>query len=317
MSSALRSRAVDVLKLVLALMVVGIHSNPFAPLGRTAILLTGDGLFRLGVPIFLLFNGYFLQAALLRGRGWGYVKHAAQLYALWMLLYLPLYWPLLTSRGWWPNLRTLVFGYWHLWYLAGMVMAAALIVLIAGWSSRRLLWLMGLSFLGGIAVTYGMAFDLITPNKVLFTDPLLANRNPLLLCLPYMLAGVLIAREGLAEPLPLNALRIAALLGVALILAESLLLARYAVKGVAHDNLIALGLAAPALMLLALKSRATLQGRALGDYASGIYFLHVAFCALLFRYTDLSHPVIYAYAVTGSVLLVWLIRWTGLSRRLL
>lgn len=317
MSSALRSRAVDVLKLALALMVVGIHANPFAPLGRTAILLTGDGLFRLAVPVFLLFNGYFLQAALLRGRGWGYVKHAAQLYALWMLLYLPLYWPLLASRGVLQNLRTLVFGYWHLWYLAGMVMAAALIVLIAGWSSRRLLWLMGLSFLGGIVVTYGMAFAVITPIKAVFSDPLLANRNPLLLCLPYMLAGVLIARQGLAERLSLTLLRSAAAFGIVLTLAESLLLAHYAVKGVAHDNLIALGLAAPALMLLALKSHATLQGRGLGDYASGIYFLHVAFCALLFRYTDLSHPLIYAYAVTGSGLLVWLIRRAGLSRRML
>jgi surface polysaccharide O-acyltransferase-like enzyme len=317
MSSALRSRAVDVLKLALALMVVGIHANPFAPLGRTAILLSGDGLFRLAVPIFLLFNGYFLQAALLRGRGWGYVRHAAQLYGLWMLLYLPLYWPLLVARGLWPNLRTLVFGYWHLWYLAGMVMAAALIVLIAQWSSRRLAWLMGLSFLAGIAVTYGMAFDLIAPNKTLFSDPLLANRNPLLLCLPYMLAGVLIAREGLAERINLTGLRIVALLGVVLILAESLLLAHYAVKGVAHDSLLTLGIAAPALMLLALKSRGTLQSRAFGDYASGIYFIHVAFCALLFRYTAFSHPAIYACAVTGSVLLVWSIRRAGLARQLL
>jgi hypothetical protein len=132
-----------------------------------------------------------------------------------------------------------------------------------------------------------------------------------------MLAGVLIAREGLAERLSLSVLRSAALLGVALILTESLLLAHYAVKGIAHDSLIALGLGAPALMLLALKSRATLRSRALGDYASGIYFIHVAFCALLFRETDLSHPAIYAAAVTGSALLVWLIRRAGLSRHML
>ena len=125
MSSAVRNRAVDTLKLVLAFMVVGIHANPFAPWGRTAILLTGDGLFRLGVPIFLLFNGYFLHAAVINRRGWAYVKHAGTLYVLWMLIYLPLYWPLLVARGLGANLRTLLFGYWHLWYLAGMVMAAA------------------------------------------------------------------------------------------------------------------------------------------------------------------------------------------------
>lgn len=317
MSSAVRSRAVDVLKLSLAFMVVGIHANPFAPLGRTAILLTGDGLFRLGVPIFLLFNGYFLHAAVTRQRGWGYVKHAAQLYVLWMLLYLPLYWPVLAARGPWQNLRTLLFGYWHLWYLAGMVMAAALIVAIAHWSSRALFWVMAASFLGGLGVTYGMAFDLIAPNKLIFSDPLLANRNPLLLCLPYMLAGFLIAREAVADRLRIGWLQLAAALGVALVLAESLLLARFAIKGVAHDNMIALGLAAPALMLLALKIPGTLASRAVSDYASGIYFIHVAFCAVLFRFSDLGRPLIYLSAVAGSVLLVWGIRRAGLARRML
>ncbi|MFC3179926.1 acyltransferase family protein [Cypionkella sinensis] len=313
----MRSRAVDILKLVLAFMVVGIHANPFAPLGRTAILLTGDGLFRLGVPIFLLFNGYFLHAAVARDRGWGYVKHAGQLYVLWMLIYLPLYWPVLAARGLGPNLRTLIFGYWHLWYLAGMVMAAALIVGIARWSNRALLLLMAATFLGGLGVTYGMAFDLIAPNKQIFSDPLLANRNPLLLCLPYMLAGFLIARMQVTDRVAVGWLQVAALVGVALVLAESLLLARFAIKGVAHDNMIALGLAAPALMLLALKWPGTLATRVVSDYASGIYFIHVAFVALLFRYEDFSRPAIYACAVAGSLLLVWAIRKAGLERRLL
>lgn len=317
MASAMRSRAVDILKLVLAFMVVGIHANPFAPLGRTAILLTGDGLFRLGVPIFLLFNGYFLHAAVARDRGWGYVKHAGQLYVLWMLIYLPLYWPVLAARGLGPNLRTLIFGYWHLWYLAGMVMAAALIVGIARWSTRALLLLMAATFLGGLGVTYGMAFDLIAPNKQIFSDPLLANRNPLLLCLPYMLAGFLIARMQVTDRVATGWLQVAAVVGVALVLAESLLLARFAIKGVAHDNMIALGLAAPALMLLALKWPGTLATRVVSDYASGIYFIHVAFVALLFRYENFGRPAIYACAVAGSLLLVWAIRKAGLERRLL
>lgn len=317
MSSAARNRAVDVLKLSLAFMVVGIHANPFAPLGRTAILLTGDGLFRLGVPIFLLLNGYYLHAAVMQRRGWGYVKHAAQLYGLWMLIYLPLYWPLLMARSFWPNLRTLLFGYWHLWYLAGMVIAATLIVALSRWSVRALFMVMLFSFLGGLVVTYGMAFALIAPNKVIFSDPLLANRNPLLLCLPYMLAGFLIARDNFADRLRIGWLQIAAVLGLALVLAESLLLARFALKGVAHDNMIALGLAAPALMLLALKLPGTLASRVLSDYASGIYFIHVAFCALLFRFTDFGRPAIYAYAVAGSILLTWGIRQAGLARRML
>ena len=317
MSSADRSRAIDALKLALAFMVVGIHANPFAPLGRTAILLTGDGLFRLGVPIFLLFNGYFLQAAVERARGWAYVQRAGQLYALWMLLYLPIYWPMLLAHSALQNLRSALFGYWHLWYLAGMVMAAALIVGVAAWSSRVLAWLAALTFFAGIAVTYGIAWNLIAPNKLIFSDPLLANRNPLLLCLPFMLVGFLIRREGIAARLRVGWLQLAAGIGVALVLVESLALARFAPKGVGHDTLLALGLAAPALMLLALKGSTLVADRRLGDYASGIYFIHVAFCAVLFRYSALPRPAIYLLAVAGSILLTWAIRRAGLARRLL
>jgi hypothetical protein len=317
MSSADRSRAIDALKLALAFMVVGIHANPFAPLGRTAILLTGDGLFRLGVPIFLLFNGYFLQAAIERARGWAYVQRAGQLYGLWMLLYLPIYWPMLLAHSPLQNLRSALFGYWHLWYLAGMVMAAALIVGIAAWSSRALAWLAALTFFAGIVVTYGIAWNLIAPNKLIFSDPLLANRNPLLVCLPFMLVGFLIRREAIAARLRVGWLQLVAGIGVALVLVESLALARFAPKGVGHDTLLALGLAAPALMLLALKGSTLVADRRLGDYASGIYFIHVAFCAVLFRYSALPRPAIYLLAVSGSILLTWAIRRAGLARRLL
>ncbi|MEO5614283.1 MAG: hypothetical protein ABIR04_05105, partial [Cypionkella sp.] len=271
----------------------------------------------LGVPIFLLFNGYFLQAAVERARGWAYVQRAGQLYALWMLLYLPIYWPMLLAHSPLQNLRSALFGYWHLWYLAGMVMAAALIVGVAAWSSRVLACLAALTFFAGIAVTYGIAWNLIAPNKLIFSDPLLANRNPLLLCLPFMLVGFLIRREGIAARLRVGWLQLAAGIGVALVLVESLALARFAPKGVGHDTLLALGFAAPALMLLALKGSTVVADRRLGDYASGIYFIHVAFCAVLFRYSALPRPAIYLLAVAGSILLTWAIRRGGLARRLL
>ncbi|MDB5657787.1 MAG: Acyltransferase 3 [Cypionkella sp.] len=316
MSSADRNRGIDVLKLILAFMVVGIHANPFRPFGHTAVLLTGDGLFRVAVPVFLLFNGYFLQAAVLKGSGWAYVWRAAQLYVLWMLLYAPLYWTNLLTRTPWQNVRALLFGYWHLWYLVGMAMAAALIVAIANWSSRALTALMLLTFIGGIAITYGMAWDIITPNSAIFSDPLLPARNPLLLCLPFMLAGFLVRREAVADHLNTSWLQAASALGLALVLFETLFLENFAPNGVARDNLAALGLAAPSLMLLALKGRSMVKDRSLGDYASGVYFIHVAICAALFRYTDLPRPPIYIAAVLGALLLTWAIRRAGLARRL-
>lgn len=312
-----RNRAIDLLKLGLALMVVGIHANPFVPLGRTAILLTGDGLFRLGVPVFLIFNGYFLHAAVEAGRPWLYVKRAVQLYAIWMLLYLPVYWGMFSGQSMVERIKMLVFGFWHLWYLSGMAMAAALVTLIRHWSARAMWGLMAITFLCGIAVTYAIAWDLITVNKAVFGDTLKPNRNALFLCLPFLLAGYLIRRNALADHISLRLALTFAALGSVLILTESLFLHHVAPRGVAHDTMLSLGLAAPMLALAALKWPGIAQSRAAGDYASGIYFIHVAICAMLFRHTELQRPAVYALTVAGAVAGTWMIRRAGLTRKLL
>ena len=159
---------------------------------------------------------------------------------------------------------------------------------------------MVLSFLGGIGITYGMAFDLIAPNKAIFSDPLLANRNPLVLCLPYMLAGFLIARVSVADRLRAGWLLIAAGLGVALVLAELLLLARYAIKGVAHDNMIALGpCSACADAAGAEIARHAWQAVCSATTPRGFTSSMSPFCALLFRFTDFGRPTIYALCGCG------------------
>ncbi|MCB6177581.1 hypothetical protein LHP98_05480 [Rhodobacter sp. Har01] len=314
MAGAGRSRAVDGLKLVLALMVVGIHANPFAGFGHTAILLTGEGLYRLAVPVFLVFNGWYLQPAIAAGKGWATVRRAAGLYALWMILYLPLWIGFARNFQPWQALRFAVFGYWHLWYLAGLAMAAAALVGLARWPTRPLLALALALAAAGAAVSWAMGEGVLTPGPV-FHDPLSAFRNPLFLCLPYAAFGLLMRREDLPGRIGRGAALALAAVGVGLVLAESLLRAALPV-GVSHDAMASLVLAAPALALVALQTPGVTASRALGDHASGIYFLHVAFVALLIRHTDLARPMVYVLAVTGSLALTEALRRAGLARRL-
>jgi surface polysaccharide O-acyltransferase-like enzyme len=312
--SARRSRAVDLTKLALAVMVVGIHANPLVWAGRPATLAGAEGLFRLGVPVFLVFNGYFLQGAIVAGRGWQVVRRVAGLYLLWMLLYLPIYWRLLPTLDGWEALRFALLGYWHLWYLSGLAMAAAVLVAARRMSDRALLALALLTWAGGVAVTYGQALDLLHLPP-LFSDPLSANRNALFLCLPYAAFGVLIARRGLAGQVAPRRAGLVAVAGMAAVIGESFLLGALPV-GVAHDTLASLAIAAPALALWALASAARVQGRLAGDLANGTYFLHVGFVALLFRLTDLPAYAVWALAVAGSILLTLALRRAGLARHL-
>ena len=321
MSTIGRSRAIDLLKLALALMVVGIHANPFRELGRTALLLTGEGIYRLGVPVFLLFNGYFLQAALNKGRGWSYVKRAVTLYVIWMALYLPVYWTALVAQNWWQNLRMMLFGYWHLWYLAGMALAAAIIVPIGQWPVWRLAALAVLSLGFGLVLFYGQSWDLIHIDSDWWQDPLPAHRNALTLCLPYLLIGALIYRLDLASTLPRGPVLAVAALGLVLVPLESVLVGWTAPRGFPHDTMLSLVIAAPALMIAALQWPGAVADRRIGDYASGIYFVHVAFVAMLLRHTFLTapeyRPAVWSIAVLGSCLVVWALRRTGLARQLL
>ncbi|PTE12939.1 acyltransferase family protein [Pseudogemmobacter blasticus] len=314
MAGATRSRAVDGLKLALAVMVVGIHANPFADLGRLANLLTGEGIYRLAVPVFLVFNGWYLQPALAAGKGWATARRAAVLYLLWMALYLPVWARAAAGFTPWEGLIFAVFGYWHLWYLAGLAMAAAALVLLARWPTLPLLTLALVLAAMGAGLAWAIAAGLVTPGPI-FHDPLSPTRNPLFLCLPYAAFGVVMRRVDLPNRIGRGPAAGLAALGIALVLAESLALSTLP-KGVSHDTMASLILAAPALALVALQAPGRTESRALGDHSSGLYFLHVAFVAMLFRHTDLDRPAVFALAIAGSALLTEALRRSGLARRL-
>ncbi len=312
-----RKLSVDILKILMAVMVVGIHANPLKPLGHDAIMLSGGGVYRLAVPVFFVINGYFLGPVLQGGGAARYVRRLLVLYALWTLLYLPAWYGVLKGGAAWPPLRMLLVGWWQLWYLPGLALAAALMALVRDWTTPRLVAVMAGSFLAGVAIVYGIAFDLIHPNKALIGDATILHRNGLFMGLPFVLAGFLIRRHQFDQRLGLPVLVAVAVLGVALVMGESLALDRLAPKGAGHDNLLALGLASPALLLLALKFPRQSASKVLGTYSSGIYFIHVAFCVIGFRYTDLGSFWIFWLAVTGSVAVTWGLIRSGLSRRLL
>lgn len=312
-----RRLSVDLLKILLALMVVGIHANPFKPFGHDAIVLTGQGLYRISVPAFFVINGYFFHDLARAGGTWRYVRRLLILWALWTALYAPAWWGILDAPDPWRPVRILLTGWWHLWYLPGLALAAAAVGLLRNRGTAGLAALMVVTFLAGNAVVYGLAFKWIDLRGSDFGDPTSLHRNWLLLGLPFVLAGFLIRRHDLPARLGLRLSALAAVAGIALVMAESLALDRLAPGGVGHDNLMALGLASPAVVLLALQFTRPSPRRDLGTYANGLFFIHVAFVVIGFRHLDWDSPAVFALAVAGSVAATWALTRTGLARRLL
>lgn len=58
-----RNGALDVLKIAMAFIVVGMHAGFLTDISPIAAYLTANGLFRIAVPVFLLINGYFFIGA--------------------------------------------------------------------------------------------------------------------------------------------------------------------------------------------------------------------------------------------------------------
>ncbi|WP_280565336.1 acyltransferase family protein, partial [Chromohalobacter sp. 48-RD10] len=127
-----RNIPLDILKLVLAVIVVISHAQVLMGYSDLGYQLTVEGVFRIVVPIFMMVSGYFF-ISVIRSRSlviW--LKKVAAMYAFWMLVYIYFWWdlPSITPYEILKLLRVAVMGYHHLWFLSGLIGAAILLYML-------------------------------------------------------------------------------------------------------------------------------------------------------------------------------------------
>lgn len=130
--------AIDIAKLVSALLVVCIHTFPFADISMNANFVVVSILARLAVPFFFISSAYFFfrkidfhksyrdsenKAVLIK-----YLKRLGKIYLIWSLLYLPYNFILIHQGGFSivsviRYLRDVLFtgSYYHLWFLPSLM----------------------------------------------------------------------------------------------------------------------------------------------------------------------------------------------------
>lgn len=136
-------KVVDIIKFIMALMIVGLHCRPFLELSQSVDFYFSGGLARLGVPYFFCVTGYFLFTKIQQHNCprivvIGYCKRIFLLWCAWSLVYLPIMVktiynsqnPLFDAKMivWW----ILINGesYYHLWYLHASIVAIAFLWLL-------------------------------------------------------------------------------------------------------------------------------------------------------------------------------------------
>ncbi|MBK9926577.1 MAG: acyltransferase [Anaerolineales bacterium] len=265
-----RNLANDSLKLVLAVMVIGLHANLFFDTSPVANQLFVNGISRIAVPTFFVINGYYLSGTIKDKVGFtSWAKRIALGYAFWMAVYSPFYLPALgqTPTTIIYNLtRYSVFGYYHLWYLCGLLYAVALLFALRNKSDKTLANTALVLFLVGVVIQYYIFY---TGIKL----PYFVYRHFLFFAFPMVTAGYLI-RKGYGSEISDAKVRNLLFAGFLLLLIEVCIAYIFRVDASGIDIFLSLLLIGPMLFIVTNKIQKTVANDHLSKLSSAIYFLH-------------------------------------------
>ncbi|WBS04495.1 acyltransferase family protein [Pseudoduganella sp. SL102] len=286
-----RNVSIDVLKLALAFMVVGLHVGLLQDFSPTLGYLTSNGLFRIAVPIFLIINGFYFYPVLQRNEARRWFGRALGLYLFWTAVYGLLWIPALSPglSGLAKAVHTLVFGYFHLWYLCGMIGAALLMLILQHRPPRTVLIVAALLYCGGVAIQYA-------GNYHLFAHPLLdrvsntnwTHRNFLFLAFPFFYVGFAIHRYQLHKRIAMPYLCWGAAAGLVLLLLESYWNYTNPRNDGGYDNFASAILICPLVFLIACNVKLYSSNKRIALYSSGIFLVHIFVLRTLQPYIDVG-----------------------------
>lgn len=298
-----RNISLDILKLIMACMVVALHAEFLDDVSELGRYLSVNGVLRMAVPIFLLINGFYFYPILVANKQRVWLKKICVLYLFWMAAY-SWYWfyiPAFSAYGITQFIFRFIVGFWHLWYLSGLIGAALVFIALQKISSAYLLLLAVLAFLIGVLVQYGGHYHWIENQSI---DHALnlpwVHRNFLMFSFPFFCAGFLINKHAVHQKITANAALVLVVLGVGLLLAESYANFQHPNTDRYFDNLAALMVACPACFLFFIKQTIIGCSKQVALYSSAIYYIQGFVLILLSRYM----PVGTWLALVGLVLSV-------------
>lgn len=304
-----RSLSVDILKIVLACLVVGIHSGFLEDFSALACYLTAGGLFRIAVPIFFVINGfYFFSVPQDRIATW--FKRVLLLYLFWTLFYIG-YWFRMETVNLFEIARvikTLLVGHEHLWYLPAMIGAAAILLCVRKLSTPLLLAIALFLFAIGLSIQYLGNYHVFSGSWIdKALNVLWFYRNFLFFAFPFFAIGYLLRRTEIYKKINLSPLVVLALLALLLLLLEVYCDFKLQPAPEGFDIFLCLILVCPLIFVLALKFEIKGDSKTLALYSTGIYFIHPLFISLITARVDLGGTLLTFVVIGLSTAASWLL----------
>lgn len=203
----LRNDAIDAFRLVCAILVIIIHTNPFYDINKFFGFLICQVVVRIAVPFFFVVSGYFLLLGLKRRGGQyaiRYIKKLLYEYAIWSLIYFLIDYSQLKDE---INLVSFlkncivtftIFGsHYHLWFYPALLFSIVIITIF--WKIKKLRYLylctLVLYLFGSLALAYSRIII-----KIPFVDKIINFtyfeniRRIILMALPFCMLGAALSK---------------------------------------------------------------------------------------------------------------------------
>lgn len=272
-----RNVSLDIAKLILAACVIGLHADLLMDSAPYYGNLLVNGIFRIAVPFFFIVNGYFLPLQRASFNRWFF--RVGTLYFAWMMIYAWAWAPTfpITPTGLLKLAKVWLFGHHHLWYLAAMLPAGALIFATKG-QPKLTATIAAIALLGGISLQYSSFLQIVPGSIGDFISYNWVHRNFLFTGLPYMFLG-LIMRQREAELRAVSTGTISAVFitSMGLLIAEATLIYAHQPAISGFDNLFMIAPVAASLFLLTCVTRVlSPYGKLLATLSTSMYLIHPA-----------------------------------------
>ncbi|MDD0810209.1 acyltransferase [Curvibacter sp. RS43] len=151
----MRHGSLDFFKLLLAFMVVALHSSIFSDVNEDLSFYLVNGLFRIAVPIFFIASGFFFVDSVHSFKNLSrWVLRLVKLYVFWMVVYSPFYFVEQIDKGALRLVKELVVGYWHLWYVSALISSGLFLYFYSVLSLRWKLYGLLVLYVLGVFLQY-------------------------------------------------------------------------------------------------------------------------------------------------------------------
>lgn len=275
-----RNQLVDFIKISLALMVVAIHLNVFKD-NMLIDAYTVDGFFRVAVPFFFVVNGYYLKKTVKEFSSFKlWVRRVIILFFSWQVIYLPMFFPHdeINAQHLVVFVSQVIFGYYHLWYLAAMLMGGVCLYLLKNF--KNLLLLCVFLFFVGWFLQYVRVF--LSEDGIYFKimSQYWIFRNGFFYGLPMMYMGYYLAENKIIEKYPASKIIYVFLISIFLLLFEIFISRAVFFTKISYhiDFILSLLIFAPSFFALAMKfesiSLDSINTKSIAMLAGAIYFIH-------------------------------------------